>query len=71
MGFGLSAPFIFDAINAVVTPAVYNKTENLPLAWYIGSGVCLYSLLTGLYLSKKILGFPPQEYREKNDEIFE
>lgn len=69
MGFGLSAPFMFDALNAVVTPAVYNETENLPLTWYIGSGVCLYSLLMGLYLSKKIIGFPPIEYTEKNNEV--
>ena len=61
MGFGLSAPFVFDALNAVVTPAFYNKTENLPLTWYIGSGVCIYSLLAGIYLSKKIINHDPIE----------
>lgn len=55
MGFGLSAPFIFDALNAVVTPAVYDATLNLPLTWYIGTAVCIYSILAGVYLLKKII----------------
>lgn len=55
MGFGLSAPFMFDAVNAVITPVVYDATQNLPLTWYIGTLVCAYSILAAVYLNKKII----------------
>jgi|688.fasta_scaffold1178968_2 hypothetical protein len=46
-GLALALPFVFDAINSLITTVVYDLTNNLPLVWYIGCGVCLLSLACG------------------------
>lgn len=55
-GLALALPFAFDALNSVTTTAVYDATNNLPLTWYIGCGVCVVSLLCGIWLNKSIIG---------------
>ncbi len=54
-GLALSLPFAFDAINSLVTTSLYDKTNNLPLTWYIGCGVCVFSLACGFGMNKLIL----------------
>jgi hypothetical protein len=48
----LSFPFLFDAINSLVTTAVYDSTLNMGLPWYIGAGVCLMSFIAGIVFLK-------------------
>lgn len=55
-GMALALPFTFDAFNSVITTAVYDATQNVPLVWYIGSGVCFVSLLLGIWMNKSIIG---------------
>ena len=55
-GLALSLPFAFDAINSLVTTAVYDSTNNLPLTWYIGCLVCIFSLICGFWMKKSIIG---------------
>lgn len=55
-GLALALPFAFDALNSVTTTAVYDATNNLPLTWYIGCGVCVVSLLCGVWMNKSIIG---------------
>lgn len=54
-GLGLALPFTFDAFNSAISTAVYDATQNVPLIWYIGSGVCFVSLLFGFWVNKSII----------------
>lgn len=54
-GLALSLPFMFDATNSLITTTVYDKTKNLPLTWYIGCGVCVFSFICGIGMNKYIL----------------
>lgn len=55
-GMALALPFIFDAVNSATTTAVYDATLNLPLVWYIGVAVCIFSLICGIWMNKSIIG---------------
>jgi quinol-cytochrome oxidoreductase complex cytochrome b subunit len=55
MGICLSLPFLFDAINSVVTTHVYDATHNLALTWYIAAFVCVLSILAALTISSLFL----------------
>jgi hypothetical protein len=55
MGICLSLPFLMDSFNSAVTTAVYNATGYMALPWYIGSAVCLISLLAALVLNRRYL----------------
>ena len=49
MGFGLSAPFMFDALNAVTTSLVYDVRNNLPLTLFIRTLVCILNIDCSLF----------------------
>lgn len=66
MGAALALPFFFDAVNSVVTTAVYDSTHNLPLPWYIGGGVCGLSLVCGVIMNSKII---KEENQDRNQVI--
>ena len=56
MGAALAIPFLFDATNSLVTTSVYDSTHSLTLPWYIGCGVCVFSLLAGIWTNMSIIG---------------
>ena len=39
MGFGISLPFCFDALNVTITPYIYDSTHSISLPWYVATCV--------------------------------
>jgi hypothetical protein len=54
IGVGVCIPFIFDSLNNIITPLIYDKTNSMDLVWLIGVGFCLVGLLSSVAISKKI-----------------
>lgn len=54
-GLALSFPYMFDAVNSLVTTAVYDQTQSIPVTWYIGAFVCFLSLLFGIWMVKSVI----------------
>jgi len=52
MSVALSLPFLFDAVNSLVTTRVYDVTGSISIPYYIGTGVCMFALFCGLVLIK-------------------
>ena len=59
MGICLSLPFVFDALNSIITTHVFDATKNMALTWYIASFMALLSIITAIWIDKIYL-------REKN-----
>jgi hypothetical protein len=55
MGICLCLPFVCDALNSIITTEVYDATHYMALTWYIATGFCLISLVTGFIIDKKYL----------------
>lgn len=51
----LSLPFLFDAINSVVTTRVYDATGKMVYPWYIGTAVALSCIVSGWILYKNYI----------------
>jgi hypothetical protein len=51
MGFSLCIPFIFDAMNCIFTPIIYDATESITLVWYIGALFSFISLICGIFIA--------------------
>jgi hypothetical protein len=51
MGFGLSLPYIFDAINVTVAPYIYDSTQSISLPWYVGAIVDFISVIAAIMIS--------------------
>jgi hypothetical protein len=51
IGFGMCVPYLFDAVNAAITPIVYNSTHSISLPWYIASGVDFLAVIAALIIS--------------------
>ncbi len=56
MGICMCLPFVFDALNSVVTTHVYDATKYMALTWYIAAFVAVLSFLTAVAIDKKYLG---------------
>lgn len=65
MGICMCLPFVFDAVNSVVTTHVYDATKNIALPWYIASFVALLSFGTAIAIDKKYLTTKTVEESEK------
>lgn len=52
LSVALSLPFIFDSLNSVVTTRVYDSTNSMVLPWYIGIVVCIFSIISAIFLYK-------------------
>ena len=68
MGTALALPFLFDALNSLITTAVYDETKNLPLPWYIGCAFWAVSVLCGWIICTKVIG---KENQSRNQELDE
>lgn len=51
MGFGLSIPYIFDAINVTITPYIYDCTQSISLPWYIASCFDFLAVIAAVMIS--------------------
>lgn len=51
----LSLPFLFDAINSVVTTRVYDVTGKMVYPWYIGTAVAFSCIVSGWILYKNYI----------------
>jgi len=55
MGLCLNIPYIFNALNSFITAYVIKQTDNLSLAFFIGSYFCLFSLLVAVFVIIRFL----------------
>jgi len=57
MGFNLSISRLGSVINGFVVPQIYNDDnhDKLGTALFVGLGVCIFSLVCAILLSKPIL----------------
>lgn len=51
MGFGLSLPYIVDAINVTISPKIYDSTGSISLPWYIGSMFDFLAVIAAILIS--------------------
>lgn len=51
MGFGLSLPYIFSAINVAIVPYIYDNTQSISLPWYIASVFDLLAVIAAIGVS--------------------
>jgi len=65
MGFGLCIPYVFDAINATITPIIYDSTLSISLPWYIASGMDFLAVIAALIISRIVTN----KEKRKKDEI--
>lgn len=51
MGFGLSLPYIFDAINVTISPYIYDSTQSISLPWYIAGFFDFLAVIAAVAIS--------------------
>lgn len=61
MGICLTLPFVFDALNSVITTHVFDATKDMALTWYIAAFMAFLSIFTAIWIDKIYL-------RKKNEE---
>ena len=66
LGLGVCFPFLFDSINNILTPYIYDSTHSMDLIWGIAVFFCFVSVGCALMISK----LSAEEEREeiKSDE---
>ena len=52
LSMSLSIPFIFDSVNSLVTTQIYNATGNASDPYFVSTGVCGLSIISGLLIYK-------------------
>jgi MFS family permease len=72
----LSLPFLFYALDSVVTTQLYDSTNAMSVPWYASTAVCLLSFLSGLaifqiYIRGSSKANPLLEQEEEQDEVAE
>lgn len=55
MGICACLPFVFDALNSIVTTHVFDATHYMALTWYIATFVCFLSIITAFVINSKYL----------------
>lgn len=63
LGLGVCFPFLFDSINNILTPFIFDSTHSMELVWGIGIFFCLVGVGCALMISKIIA----QEEKIKED----
>ncbi len=54
IGMGVCIPFLFDSLNNVFTPIMYDSTQSMELVWGVGILFCTFSFISSLLISKMI-----------------
>lgn len=52
IGVGICAPLMFDSINNIMTPLVYDLTESMETVWAIGVFFSVFALCCALGISR-------------------
>lgn len=68
MGFGMSLPFLFDALNVTVSPMIFDSTKSISLPWYAASALDFLAVLSAIVISVIVAG---KERRAKNESLLE
>jgi hypothetical protein len=51
MGFGLSLPYIFDAICVTLSPYLFESTQSISLPWYVASFVDFFAVISAIIIA--------------------
>lgn len=52
IGIGVCIPFIFDSLNNIITPLIYDSTLSMELVWVTGIIFCGLALVSSLLISR-------------------
>ena len=50
MSVALGLPFVLDSLNSLITTRIYDMTNTMQYAWYLGVFVCFISLVSGIII---------------------
>lgn len=51
MGFGLSLPYLFDALNVTISPMIFDSTKSISLPWYVASALDFLAVLSAIVIA--------------------
>lgn len=51
IGIGVCIPFLFDSIDNIITPLIFDSTGSMELVWLVGVGFCSLALISSILIS--------------------
>ena len=54
IGMGVCIPFLFDSLNNIFTPIMYDSTELMELVWGVGVAFCTIALISSILISRMV-----------------
>lgn len=52
IGIGVCIPFLFDSIQNIITPLIFDETGSMELVWLLGVGFCSLAFISSIFISK-------------------
>lgn len=50
-GFGLSLPYLFDALNVTISPLIFDSTKSISLPWYVASALDFLAVISAIIIA--------------------
>ena len=54
IGIGVCIPFLFDSIDNIITPLIFQTSGSMELVWLVGIGFCLLAFISSVLISRLI-----------------